>query len=498
MKNYMHPVFQRLNSIVLLFFFLFHFIPGGTLLAQTRLSEPSQDCIDCHESIHPGIVQDWLKSRHAQVTPAEALKRPVLERRMSASTIPQKLQHTVVGCFECHGVNADKHPDTVEHFGYQIHPVVTPPDCQTCHPVETKEYEHSKKAYAVDNLRKNKIYKLLVDTVLEIPGLSRAQDKSIPDHVRNTACFACHGSEVQVKGFRTRKTDVGEVVLPILTNWPNQGVGRINPDGSRGACTACHPRHSFSIEIARQPYTCSQCHLQPDVPAWDVYRESKHGNIFQSTGMNWNWSNVPWRVGKDFSAPTCAVCHNALLTTPDGEILVNRTHDFGARLWVRIFGLIYSHPQPESGATYLLKNPDGLPLPVTFDGTYAQKGLISKDEQRKRQQTMARVCSACHSSTWVENFFRQMDDVILATDKMVRAATQLIQDAWSKGRLDPSHPFDEYPEFLWAQQWLFYANSVRYAVAMAGPDYAAFKNGWWYLQQNLRHLKEKLQTYKDR
>ncbi len=33
---------------------------------------------------------------------------------------------------------------------------------------------------------------------------------------------------------------------------------------------------------------------------------------------------------------------------------------------------------------------------------------------------------------------------------------------------------------------------------MAGPDYAAFKNGWWYLQQNLRHLKEKLQTYKDR
>ena len=103
--------------------------------------------------------------------------------------------------------------------------------------------------------------------------------------------------------------DLGEFVLPKLSNWPNQGVGRVNPDGSRGACTACHARHEFSIEMARKPFTCSQCHMGPDVPAFEVYEESKHGNIFHAKEREWNWTHVPWRVGVDFPAPTCAVCH---------------------------------------------------------------------------------------------------------------------------------------------------------------------------------------------
>ncbi len=28
-------------------------------------------------------------------------------------------------------------------------------------------------------------------------------------------------------------------------------IGRINPDGSRGSCSACHTRHSFSIAQER-------------------------------------------------------------------------------------------------------------------------------------------------------------------------------------------------------------------------------------------------------
>ncbi|MGB6867401.1 MAG: hypothetical protein WBE11_17085 [Candidatus Aminicenantaceae bacterium] len=39
------------------------------------------------------------------------------------------------------------------------------------------------------------------------------------------------------------------------------------------------------------------------------------------------------------------------------------------------------------------------------------------------------------------------------------------------------------------EQWHFYANSVRYASAMAGPDYATFKNGWWKLAKNLQEMK---------
>jgi len=28
--------------------------------------------------------------------------------------------------------------------------------------------------------------------------------------------------------------------------WPNTGIGRVNPDGSAGSCSACHTRHRFS------------------------------------------------------------------------------------------------------------------------------------------------------------------------------------------------------------------------------------------------------------
>jgi len=285
-------------------------------------------------------------------------------------------------------------------------------------------------------------------------------------------------------------SDLGDIDIPDLSNWPNQGVGRINPDGSLGACTACHPRHSFSIEIARKPYTCSQCHLQPDVPAWEVYKESKHANVFSSKQHEWDWDHVPWQVGKDFKTPTCAVCHNSLITTSGGEVIIERTHDFGARLWVRLLGLIYSHPQPKQGKTHVIKNKDGLPLPTTFKGALASEYLIEKPEQQKRQTEMKQLCQSCHSADWSSGHFAKLDTTLTETDKMVLASTQLLVNAWDKKIADQSNPFDEEIEQKWIKQWLFYANSVRYASAMGGPDYATFKNGWWYLTHNLEAMKD--------
>ena len=56
--------------------------------------------------------------------------------------------------------------------------------------------------------------------------------------------------------------------------WPNTGIGRINPDGSAGSCSACHTRHSFSKAQAREPQTCGKCHLGPDHPQMEIYQES--------------------------------------------------------------------------------------------------------------------------------------------------------------------------------------------------------------------------------
>ena len=456
------------------------------------VSDETEICIECHNNYSPGIVKDWLNSRHASVTPADAMKKPKAQSRFSAGTLPENLGSVAVGCYECHGLNTDAHQDNFEHLGISINTVVSPNDCKTCHTVEVEQYMDSKKAHAVGTLRDNPVYTGLVETII---GLKSMQDGKIvrakaSDFTKAETCYACHGTDVKVSGTRTISTDVGEMEFPVLTNWPNQGVGRLNPDGSRGACTSCHPRHRFSIEVARKPYTCSQCHLEPDVPAWNVYKESKHGNIYFSMYDKWQWDEVPWKLGENFSAPTCATCHNSLVVDPDGGTIVPRTHDFGARLWVRAFGLIYSHPQPKKGDTYNIKNKDGLPLPVTFGGEPASEYLISREEQAKRQAAMENLCKSCHGSSWVNGHFAKMDNTFAETDKMVATATQLMSKAWESGLADNSNPFDESIEQKWAKQWLFYANSVRYASAMTGaPDYAAFKNGWWNLTNNLQEMQ---------
>lgn len=477
---------------------LFLFAAASYAADSPRLSEETEACLTCHESVSPGIVADWRDSRHATTTPAEALKKPALARRISAATVPETHASVAVGCYECHSLRPDKHADNFEHFGYRINIVVSPDDCATCHPTERDEYARSKKAHAIGNLRNNPVYHTLVKTVL---GVEDYADGKLSAHLPSAAaemdaCFGCHGTEVKVVGMRKVDSPLGEIEIPQLSGWPNQGVGRINPDGSMGACTACHPRHGFSMEVARKPYTCGQCHLDPDTPAFNVYKESKHGNIFDSVGEKWNWDEVPWRIGKDFKTPTCATCHNALVTSPDGEVIAPRTHDFGARLWVRLFGPIYAHPQPKHGDTSVIRNRDGQPLPTTFDNVPASDYLITPAEQSARRAAMEKLCQGCHSSQWAKGHFDKMHQTIDDTNAMTLSATRIMQEAWEKGYADAANPFDEPIERMWIEQWLFYSNSVRYASAMSGPDYAAFKNGWWELTKNLRTMKEWLDEKK--
>lgn len=458
-----------------------------------KLSPETETCIDCHSSITPGIVMDWLKSRHASVTPEEALKLPILQRRISAEDVPDNLKTVAIGCYECHSLNPELHKDNFEHFGFRINVVVSPNDCKICHPQEVAQYSNSKKAHALKNLMSNPVYHTLVGSVTSVQEIKQEKivAKEPSEKTLHETCLGCHGTKVEVKGIKTIDSKIGVIEVPELSNWPNQGVGRENPDGSLGSCSACHPRHSFSIEIARKPYTCAQCHLDPDVPAWNVYKESKHGNIFFSKYHEWDMNAVPWTIGKDFGAPTCATCHNSLLVSPDGEIIAERTHDFGSRLWVRLFGLIYAHPQPKSGNTTIIKNKDGLPLPTTFTGELASEYLIDENEQQKRLNAMKNICQSCHSINWVDGHFEKLENTIKETNEMTLAATKLMLEAWDKGLEDRANPFDENIEKMWVKQWLFYSNAIRYASAMTGaPDYATFKLGWWELNHNLRQMKD--------
>ncbi|TNF47909.1 hydroxylamine oxidase, partial [bacterium] len=127
---------------------------------QANLSPETEECIGCHISITPGIVKDWMGSRHYRTTPSDALKLPVAQRRISVEKVPDKLAEVAVGCFECHSRNPDKHADNFEHMGYRINVVVSPNDCSTCHPVEANQYAGTKKAMAYRNLMDNSLYRV--------------------------------------------------------------------------------------------------------------------------------------------------------------------------------------------------------------------------------------------------------------------------------------------------------------------------------------------------
>lgn len=452
-----------------------------------KVSRDTKDCLRCHETVTPGLVGDWRRSRHAQVTLRQALGKKELERRVSAKKVSDELLDVVVGCAECHTLNPESHPDTLEHAGFDVHPVVTPRDCATCHPDETEQFDRNLMARAYDNLFNNPTFHAIADDVNARPGK--------PDALTERAsCFACHGSKVEVKGKVKRKTANDEMEFVVLSGWPNQGVGRVNPDGSRGACTACHTRHQFSIEQARKPEACQSCHSGPDVPAYPVYMSSKHGSIYSTLSRDWNFSAVPWVPGRDFTAPTCAACHISLLAEADGTVLSPRTHEMGDRLPWRLFGLPYAHPHPRSNDTSGIVNSAKLGFPTELSGEPVASAVIGPDEVQRRKAALMRTCRPCHGQSVIEGHFEQLERTIADTNAMTLEATKLLQRGWAagaaKGPAQGGQLFDEPLERRWMEQWLFWANSIRFSSAMMGWDYGVFEGGRWQQTTGLKELEE--------
>ena len=485
------------RTLFVFFCLAFIAIPLGPAWGeQAEFSQATETCLECHTSATPGIVADWKNSRHAQISPAEAMKQEDLHRKVSAEKIPPPLADAVVGCAECHGLNPASHSDTFDHEGEQVHVVVTPSDCAVCHPTEADQYGRNKMSHAYGNLAHNPLFMELAKTTNGgLDYLNGRLTQTPPDRLTQAdSCFNCHGTIIEVTGTTTRETDFGDFEFPILKGWPNQGVGRINPDQSRGSCASCHARHQFSITVARQPYTCSQCHKGPDVPAYKVYLVSKHGSIFSSKKSDWDFRAVPWVIGRDFTAPTCAACHASLLVDEEGQLIAPRTHQMNDRLPWRLMGLIYAHPQPGSPDTSRIKNKAGLALPTELTGEPVSQFLVSPQTQAQRTESMQGICLACHTTAWVEGHWARLMKAIETTNAMTLTATRIMMQAWdqgaAKGPAQKASPFDEAIERKWVEQWLFFANSVRLASAMAGADYGAFADGRWFMTRRALEMAD--------
>jgi len=360
-------------------------------------------CIECHEADMPGLVREWRASRHYAAD---------------------------VGCFECHGA-AETDPDAVEHNGYSIAVIVSPKDCSRCHINEFDQFQKSHHADA------GKILGSLDNVLGEvIEGPMAAVN----------GCKQCHGSVVKV---------LADGSLDPET-WPNSGMGRLNPDGSKGSCAACHSRHSFDAALARQPENCGKCHLGPDHPQKEIYEESKHGIAYYANMERMNLRSPSWIVGIDYSAaPTCATCHmSATAELP-------MTHDVGDRI------------------SWTLR-------PAISQKVDAAAKAAGKEVKpwEKRRADMKNVCGNCHTSSYVDNFYHQYDGAVeLYNEKFAKPATAIYNKLRSTGLISSDIEFDDEIEWTYFYLWHHEGRRARMGAAMFAPDYTQW-HGFFEVADN--------------
>ncbi|HPR62763.1 MAG TPA: multiheme c-type cytochrome [Thermoanaerobaculia bacterium] len=400
------------------------------ILLVTSLLLGSAPCTTCHTKVTPGIVKQWESSKHFKAG---------------------------IDCADCHGAEEGE-PDAFLHNGAWVSIIVSPKDCSQCHEKEFMEQKGSHHAKAAEILGS-------LDNLLgEVVGGPPAVD---------AGCRQCHGSAVRVD-------DQGK---PTKETWPNTGMGRINPDGSAGSCSACHARHEFSAAQARQPEACGKCHLGPDHPQIEVWEESKHGIMYRANRESLNLDKDTWVAGKDyFSGPTCASCHMGAA----GNLGV--THDVGERIsWTlrppistKLNMVIFEDHSK-------LDIPGDSPELPAVDATFKGKKVTAFKTWEDRRDTMKTVCNQCHSKEFTSGAYDQFDGVVdLYNTKFALPARSIISEL--KFRKIISEPdFDDPIEWTWWELWHHEGRRARHGAAMQGPDYT-----WWHGMYEVgKHFYEK-------
>ncbi|MCB9889769.1 MAG: hydroxylamine oxidoreductase [Planctomycetes bacterium] len=432
----------------------------GTAKAPIAVPASSQRCVSCHDEKSPGITAQWRDSTHAEKG---------------------------VGCVDCH--QADKgDADAFQHEGYTIATVVTPRDCARCHAKVTEEFERSHHAKAGNILAS--LDNLLAETVEgsrnpfdphaktagredlhKVDGMSSAA----------TGCKQCHGAKVGLQGADGQAITVddlrpgadgkptnAEAVARIAKNqdgkpifdprtWPNTGIGRLNLDGSRGSCSACHSRHDFSPRRARRPENCGKCHLGPDHPQKEIYEESKHGIAYRDQKELMKLDGKTWVLGEDYHhAPTCATCHMSANTKNGRRI----THDPGERI-------SWTNRPWES----LWLDTDINGKVVTEQDPQKRAKLVHKKATDKRVE-MKNVCLHCHTNDYVNGFYKQYDNFVhLYNQKFARPGKKIMDALLAQG-LRTKAQFDEKVEWTWFYLWHHEGRRARHGASMMAPDYA--------------------------
>ena len=388
------------------------------LFPVSSIGGDEEECVTCHATETPGIVGQWKSSKHSEAD---------------------------ISCTDCHSAGKND-VDAFEHYGSNISVIVSPLDCAECHDTEYEQQRGSHHAKAAQILGS-------LDNFLgEVIGGQAAVV---------SGCRQCHGSIVAID----------ENGKPTADTWPNTGMGRINPDGSLGSCSACHARHEFSVRQARQPEACGKCHLGPDHPQIEVWNESKHGILYHANRENMNLDAEEWRAGIEyFTGPTCSSCH--MSAAGNQEV----THDVGERIsWTlrppiskKLNMIIYTDGSKKD---ILGENPS---LPEA-GSMHNNKTVESVLPWKSRRAKMQEVCSQCHNMQYVKSAYTQIDNlIVLYNEKFAMPAKLIMDELRERGKISKGN-FDDPIEWTWYELWHHEGRRARHGVAMQGPDYT-----WWH------------------
>lgn len=354
-------------------------------------------CATCHQRETSAIVHQYETSRHAA---------------------------RGVNCLDCHHPVEGQEP--WDHRGFVIAKELTSKNCAQCHATEYEQYARSRHAAP------------------SWAAVSGNRDFT-PEQI--AAAERYHPGAINRPANALALLEGASAIATGCENCHN--VGKPNSDGSIGTCTACHARHSSSIELARQPETCGQCHMGPDHSQVEIYHESKHGVLFNAQKDRFHLSADPKSLTTaDMPAPTCSTCHMSGL---EGQKM---THDTTERLSWFLFAAV-SDKRPS---------------------------------YTRGQDEMKETCLKCHARSGIDAYYQEAEAVLQDTNEKVRRADELIAKLREEGLLTPA-PFDEPIEFLHFDYWHYFGRTAKHGAFMGGADFVQW-HGNYELVKMLAEMEE--------
>ncbi len=324
-------------------------------------------------------------------------------------------------------------------------------------------------------------------------------------------CANCH--EERVKEFKKGKHALGWIAMkamPMVIHQPIQVAGEKGFKGcsgchkiglkseeeikegkfwyGTGSCDACHTRHKFSVEEARDPRACRTCHMGFDHPQWEMWSTSKHGTIWEIEG----------NTGR---APTCQMCH-----MPDGNHAVMTAWGF--------LGLRVPEDDKEwwkDRVTILqalgVLDENGNPAERFSAVKLAKVARLTKEEWQAERDKMIKICSNCHSERFAKEQMESSDKILKEADKTMAEAIKIVRELYDKGILKKPANWKFAPDLLQfyeaktSMEQELYVMFLEYRMRTfqgafhMNPDYMHWY-GWAKMKESLQKIKDEAEGLK--